>query len=122
MQLMEKLKMRLLNGKLDMDFECNKVSYSNTDLVKKIKSLNPYTVDWSNVPDYLHREEFLAIAKEVSGEDTVHYMHSMNWGTRVLGTFIGDYPDERIEGIIKDTEETFVGYHQAVSSVDPLNR
>ena len=105
-----------------MDFECNKVSYSNTELVKRIKSLNPNTVDWSNVPDYLHRAEFLAIAQEVSGEDTVHYMHSMNWANRVLGTFIGDYPDERIEDIIEDTEQRFVDYHQIASSVDPLDR
>ena len=105
-----------------MDFECNKVSYSNTELVKRIKSLNPYTVDWSNVPDYLHRDEFLAIAQEVSGDDTVHYMHFMNWATRVLGTFIGDYPDEQIEGIIKETEQRLVSHHQVKLGISPLSR
>lgn len=44
----------------------------------------PWTVSWSNVPDYIGPtpEAFHKLARAVSrpgGVDTVHFMHSMNW-------------------------------------------
>ena len=105
-----------------MCFEQNTVSYSNTGLQQKIKSLNPCTVDWSNVPDYLHRDEFLAIAQEVSGAETVHYLHFMNWVQRVLGTFIADYPGEKIGEFIQLAEYGLGSIHSGLLVNDPLHR
>ena len=35
----------------------------------------------------------------MSGEETVHYMHFMNWVRQLPGTFIGDYDFSIIEGV-----------------------
>ena len=34
----------------------------------------------------------------MSGKETVHYMHLMNWVYQLPGTFIGDYGDSEIKG------------------------
>ena len=34
----------------------------------------------------------------MSGTETVHYMHLMNWVYQLPGTFIGDYGDSGIKG------------------------
>ena len=60
---MEMLKKMVSKEKLAMTFEHGFVSRKNSELIAKIKNLNPYTIDWSNIPDYLTREDFLAIAK-----------------------------------------------------------
>ena len=60
---MEMLKKMVSKEKLVMTFEHGFVSRKNSELIAKIKNLNPYTIDWSNIPDYLTREDFLAIAK-----------------------------------------------------------
>ncbi len=37
-------------------------------------------MSWSNVPDYMHPDDFHAVARACSGTaETVHFMHSMNW-------------------------------------------
>lgn len=39
-------------------------------------------MSWSNVPDYIEPGAFHEVARALSrpgGEDTVHFMHSMNW-------------------------------------------
>ena len=34
----------------------------------------------------------------MSGAETVHYMHLMNWVYQLPGTFIGDYDDSEMKG------------------------
>ena len=63
MEKMDMLKKMVCEGKLEMTFEQEFLSKSNSGLNKKIRKMNPYTIDWSNIPDYLMREDFLAIAK-----------------------------------------------------------
>ena len=84
----ETLKDLVSKEKLVMTFEQGFVSRKNSELIAKIKNLNPYTIDWSNIPDYLTREDFLFLAKEMSGKETVHYMHFMNWTNQVPGKVI----------------------------------
>ena len=83
---MEMMKDLVSKEKLVMTFEHGFLSKNNSELIAKIKDLNPYTIDWSNIPDYLTREDFLFLAKEMSGEETVHYMHFMNWPNQLPGT------------------------------------
>ena len=63
MEKMNMLKKMVCEEKLEMTFEQEFVSKSNSGLNKKIRKMNPYTIDWSNIPDYLMKEDFLAIAK-----------------------------------------------------------
>eukprot|EP00775_Hariotina_reticulata_P007641 gene7641-7843_t len=54
--------------------------------ISAIRALKPYTISWSNIPDYLEPYEFHQLARAVSADrDTVHYMHSMNWVKDVKG-------------------------------------
>lgn len=52
--------------------------------------MEPFLIHWSNVVDYIHPHDFHAIAKNMSGPDTVHILHSCNWTSRVYGTDIYD--------------------------------
>ena len=63
MEKMDMLKKMVCDEKLEMTFEQEFVSKTNSRLNKKIQKMNPYTIDWSNIPDYLLKEDFLAIAK-----------------------------------------------------------
>lgn len=66
------------------------VSLQNKALMEEIRALRPYTIHWSNVVDYLKPKEFHSIAKQVSGPETIHSLHSCNWTTRVFGTDVHD--------------------------------
>ena len=50
-----------------------------------IKSLHPYSIDWSNVPDYFEKNSFIKFARACSVDDTVHTLHFLNWPQYVLG-------------------------------------
>ena len=63
LEKMEMLKKLVRDEKIKMTFELGFVSRENSELNKKIRKMNPYTIDWSNIPDYLLKEDFLAIAK-----------------------------------------------------------
>jgi len=102
MKKMETLKNLVNEKSLKMTFELGIVSKENTPLLNKIRAMNPDTIDWSNIPDYLNRRVFLDLAKKMSGENTVHCLHLMNWWTQINGTFIGDYPEDDWKKIIVD--------------------
>ena len=63
MEKIETLKKLVRDEKLEMTFELGFVSRENSELIKKIQKMKPYTIDWSNIPDYLTKEDFLSIAK-----------------------------------------------------------
>ena len=111
MQQMEKLKNMVTQDKLRMSFELNEVTPANKELLSRIKRMDPYTIDWSNLPDYFSKEQFIAMARETSGAETVHNMHFMNWTNRVIGTFIGDYEGDDIPAIINETHSTWNKCH-----------
>jgi hypothetical protein len=52
------------------------VTLSKQAVVASIHALQPYTVSWSNVPDYMTPRDFHKLARAISAtEDTVHFMH-----------------------------------------------
>jgi hypothetical protein len=52
----------------------------------EIRALQPYTMSWSNVCDYYHPAEFHSMARACSApNDTVHYLHTMNWVQETKG-------------------------------------
>lgn len=80
----------LRNGTLYFTPKLGVISIDRDDLINEIKRTNPYLVSWSNICDYIDPKEFHAIARRISGPDTVHYLHSCNWAQRVYGTDIYD--------------------------------
>ena len=56
-----------------------------------IKELNANQIDWSNIPDYMTNKEFLALAEQCCGDNTIHTCNFMNWPSRVFGTHLFDY-------------------------------
>ncbi|MEW5312491.1 MAG: hypothetical protein WDW38_004122 [Sanguina aurantia] len=67
------------------------VQPSNTQLLARIRRLSPWTMSWSNVPDYLKPADFHEMARACSApEDTIHYLHSMNWVRDVKGSCFMD--------------------------------
>ena len=47
----------------------------------------------------------------MSGEDTVHYMHFMNWTNQVPGTFIGDHDPSQMKEILQGTIKGVTNMH-----------
>lgn len=78
------------NGTLIFTPKLGMISESNLELISAMKESDPCIISWSNIIDYIPPTEFHRIAKQVSGKDTVHYLHSCNWTNRVYGTDIFD--------------------------------
>jgi len=122
MTKMDMVKEMIKQRKLKLTFETDVVTPDNTALLTKIKSLDPYTVDWSNLGDYVSKEKLLLMAQRCSGEETVHNLHLMNWFTRIVGTFILDYPKEMMKGIVEEHYKRWIDYHSMMLQMNPLYR
>ena len=81
-----------------VDIHYNLVSIENTDVIKQIAALDPYTISWSNCCDYCTPKDFHKMAKSCSGKSTIHFAHSINWPQRVFGTSFIDYKANTKEG------------------------
>ena len=60
---METLKKLVSEKSLRMTFQQGFVSLKNPTLSMKIRAMNPNTIDWSNMPEYFSKEEFMEIGK-----------------------------------------------------------
>ena len=77
--------------------------------------MKPDSIDWSNIPDFMYflsKEKFFAFAKKLGGRNTIHYMHIMNWGQKVPGAFIADFPKEDLEKIIQSCLKVYQSDHE----------
>ena len=54
----------------------------------------------------------------MSGKETVHYMHFMNWTNQVPGTFIGDHGPTQIKEILQVTLKQCTNMHDWMVSSD----
>ena len=62
------------------------------DVLDDVAARKPWTMSWSNLPDYVDYAEFHKMARRCSVHgDTVHYGYSMNWILEVSGINIIDY-------------------------------
>lgn len=57
----------------------------NEAVLGEMKDAKPYLISWSNVVDYIKPEDFHRIAKKISCIETAHFLHFVNWTTRVYG-------------------------------------
>eukprot|EP00798_Chlamydomonas_sp_ICE-L_P029353 gene29353-12439_t len=89
---MERLGRFLRAGHVQVDVWLANLTPENKNLQEEIRQLKPWTVSWSNVPDYVDTAAFHRMARQLSGaEDTVHYAHSMNWPVEVKGASYLDF-------------------------------
>jgi hypothetical protein len=75
----------------------------NASAVKEIAALQPKTISWSNIMDYMDKVEFHSVAKACSSTAT-HFGYSMNWPRLIYGASLIDYPKEAIR-IIREAEQ-----------------
>ena len=72
-------------GKIQCNLMTKFIDADDMDFADSIKSLNPYAIDWSNVPDYLEKNSFIKFARACSVAETVHTLHFLNWPQYVFG-------------------------------------
>ena len=56
-------------------------------LVESIRELEPYFIEWSNVPDYLEKNLFIKLDRSMSTEHTIHCVTFINWVDYVSSQF-----------------------------------
>jgi len=76
---------------LILQFMVATVDPENSDILEEIKNMNAYSIDWSNIIDYFSKEDFMKMVKATNSEDTVHYVHMMNWVSSYKGASVFDY-------------------------------
>ena len=79
------------------NFETKFVEPEDMSFAARIQSLQPYGINWSNIPDYMERRKFIRFASSCSVEETSHDVHFVNWTHYVFGASLVDYADKRDE-------------------------
>lgn len=73
---------------LDVSFVCSRVE----ECIELVSKLEPKTMSWSNIMDYMPLKEFHELARRCSVfHKTTHNAYTMNWISRVYGTSILDF-------------------------------
>ena len=68
------------------------IDLKNNLLASKIKNLDPWYIEWSNIPEYFPKDDFFKFAKECSGKQTIHILHFQNiWCESILGASYLDW-------------------------------
>ena len=76
------------SGQVSLELMCARIQ----DVLDDVAPRKPWTMSWSNLPDYVDYTEFHNMARRCSVHgDTVHFGYSMNWVLEVLGVNIIDY-------------------------------
>ncbi|KAL7578497.1 hypothetical protein ACA910_011561 [Epithemia clementina (nom. ined.)] len=77
---------------VSIEFICAKVE----TVLDEIAAMKPWTMSWSNLPDYFDYKEFHRMARRCSIHgDTIHLGYSMNWSIEVMGTNILDFARDK---------------------------
>ncbi|XP_066916134.1 uncharacterized protein [Clytia hemisphaerica] len=88
-------------GNIECHLESKYIDATDLQFASRIRNLNPYGIDWSNIPDYMEPKEFIKFAKACSVDDTIHYLHFINWIQFVFGACHTDWVDQQRECIKK---------------------
>jgi len=92
-------------GRIKVQLSVHKLSLKSVTQTEDISRLEPLSTSWSNVLDYMSRDDFHALAKSC-GPTAIHSGYSMNWQAKVYGTSLIDYPDTSISVIRKAEKAT----------------
>ena len=98
---------------IKMFFQVASVGPDTIELLKQLQEMEAYTIDWSNIMDYFSKEDFLSMAKMAGSQDTVHYVHLMNWVCNYNGASVFDYQFQDKVELIEHALQTHKGVHQA---------
>ena len=92
---LRKLQQKIKKKEIICHFKLGKVSMNQIDaeVIKYVRDLNPYRVDWGNICDYMTNKDFLHVTKAVSNPDTTNTCYMLNWPRYVYGTCLYDYED-----------------------------
>ena len=83
-------------GKVLMDFKIATIGtdvWSLTTLFRFIQG-NPRTMDWSNICDYMSKEDFIEMARHYKSKDIIHLVRIKNWTRCYKGANIFDYKEK----------------------------
>ena len=94
-----KFRLRVASGQVECNFETRFVDPNDLKFASFIKSLDPYGIDWSNLPDYMSKKYFIKFARACSAEETVHTLHFINWIQTVYGACHVDWCNKQAECI-----------------------
>jgi hypothetical protein len=87
-------------GAVEVLIHCTPVE----NAIAEIASYKPWTMSWSNLPDYFKAADFHKMARACSIHgDTVHYSYSMNWTASVKGTCLLDFAGKEFTEIRRKT-------------------
>jgi hypothetical protein len=91
-------------GKIICHLYAKNVEMHDLAFAHSIRELQPYGINWSNIPEYMDRKEFINFARACSTPDTVHIVHFCHWWERVYGSVHVDYAKDRgcLEDIVKE--------------------
>ena len=89
------LRKDISESKIECHLFVKNVKPGDDSFALEVKKLKPDRVDWSNIPDYWPKLQFLNFARKCSEEDTVHQAQSMNSIKSVFGAHYLDYADNR---------------------------
>ena len=70
---------RIQEGRLTYHLYHKNDDMKNSVLAANTRGLNPYMINWSNVPDYLNKDAFIKFAQDCSTKQTKHYVTFINW-------------------------------------------
>ena len=83
----QQLRKRINEGRLICHLFHKNVEMDDLALAKEINGLDPYVINWSNVPDFLEKDKFIKFARTCSTEQTIHGAIFLNW-TNYVSTLI----------------------------------
>ena len=72
------MRRRLRENQIKITLSEATISADNKQVLRKIKSLNPAGIEWSNLPDYFNISDFFSTASQCSVKGTKHSFHLMN--------------------------------------------
>ena len=99
MDFVEKVMINKLNtlsnlgqtGQIEIIFKLQNISVDDFAFAAEVKAINPYRIEWCNIPDWMVKSKFIRFARACSGQETVHTLESMIWGQRVFGSSWFDF-------------------------------
>ena len=92
-------------GQIKIHLRVTSLSLKLQAQVKETRSLKPTSMSYSNVLDYIPREEFHALAKSCSST-AIRIGYSMNLPGITFSASLIDYPDTRLSVIWKAEKAT----------------
>jgi hypothetical protein len=87
----ERVMSLLKSGSVTAEVRLGLIGIDSDDVIEDVRSIQPSSMSWSNLCDYIVIKDFFAITKACSTSKTKHFGYSMNWPMEVKGAYGVDY-------------------------------